>query len=90
MKLDVINLDGVVNPGAMKAIRDNRLPDYIQSMNIGYLIEHDFREAANFHLVYADRRFELRPLIDLTKFYKPYKEDYTKKTYLWKLEVRKK
>lgn len=88
MEMDVINLDGKVNPEAMEALRNVELVDYIRRKNIGYLIEHDIGEAANLERIYEDDRLELRRWIDLTKFYPGYNGRYAKHTYLWKLEVR--
>jgi len=88
MKLDVINLDGVVNPEALKALKNKEIPEYIKSKNIGYMIEHDIGEAFNLQKIYDDDRIELTKWIDLTKRYTSYKGKYSKKTYLWKISVK--
>ncbi len=88
MDADVINLDGVVNPEALAALKNNDLPKYIRTKNIRYLIEHDIGKAANFHRIYRDRRFKLSRVAYLTDKYKPFGKRYAKKTYLWKVEVR--
>ncbi|MGD2158255.1 MAG: hypothetical protein PVG32_15365 [Anaerolineales bacterium] len=90
MYIDVINLDGVVNPDAMKALRDNQLPNYIQQKNIRYLIEHDRGSSANFDRIYENPNFDVQKWVDLTEFYYGYNGLYTKHTYLWKLEFKEK
>jgi len=93
MHEDVINLDGVVNPEAVEAIRYDRLPEYVKKRNITYLIDHDVREAANLDLLYNDDRVMLERWIDLTEYYPGYREkygygyNYFKRTYLWKITV---
>jgi len=36
----VINLDGVVNQGAYRALKDNRLPEYLADNNIAYVADY--------------------------------------------------
>ncbi|MFC1705539.1 hypothetical protein ACFL59_01810 [Planctomycetota bacterium] len=85
--MDVINLDGVVNPEALEAYKEDRLPEYIRQRNITYLIEADIGQDLNFERVYRDRRFKLAREADLTLFYPPYDDGYERKTFLWKVEV---
>jgi hypothetical protein len=87
MDADVINLDGVVNPEALRALKDNSLPEYMNKERITYLIEHDIGLAANFERVHSDSRFELERWISLSDLYQPHAHDYAKKTYLWKVRV---
>ncbi len=89
MSQDVINLDGVVNPFALEALRRGELADYIRAMDIGYLIEHDLGTARNLKRIARDPRLELERWIDLTGFYEPYADDYAKRTYLWKVRPRR-
>lgn len=37
----VINLDGVVNPQAFKAVQDRNIIEYLQREHIGYLVDYD-------------------------------------------------
>ena len=65
------------------------LADYIEQMNIGYLIEHELGTAKNLRRIAEDPKLELERWIDLTRFYAPYTGDYAKRTYLWKVRARR-
>lgn len=49
----VINLDGVVNHGALEALREVKLDEYVEEQRIGWLVDHDitvsFYERAGAH-----------------------------------------
>ena len=87
-KVDVLNLDGVVNPGAVAAIRKRDLASYLRRMNVRYLIEHEKGTAANFYLLYLDPRVRVRKITDLSQYYVPFAGTYAKRTYLWAVEFR--
>jgi hypothetical protein len=41
-KHQVINLDGVVNEGAYRALKENRLPRYLEENNIAYVADYSW------------------------------------------------
>jgi hypothetical protein len=84
--LDVINLDGVVNPRALEALRGHDLPRYVHHERIGYLIEQDDDEGLRW--VRDDPRFTLTRWLDLSRHYRPYAGRYARRTYLWLLDVK--
>ena len=86
-EVDVINLDGVVNPKALEALAKDDMPRYVKDAGIGYLVEHEFGQAVNLHWLRDDERFALTPLIDLTKSYPPYEGHKGTPTLLWKVDV---
>lgn len=83
---DVINLDGVVNPQSLQAIRDDQLATYLRQKNIKYLIEHEV--AANLDLLRDDDSVRLIKWIDLTRLYEQSDGFTTKRTFLWRLKFR--
>ena len=83
----MINLDGVVNPDVLEALRNNELPRYLRERDIRYLIEHDIGEAANFSRIFRDKRFEISRVFDLTQHFTPHGETHTKRTYIWKVKT---
>ena len=85
MHRDVLNLDGVVNPEALSALRDRQLPAYLERKGIGYLIEHDPRRAASAQLLFRDPRLRIERWIDLSERYAPFADAHAKRVYLWKL-----
>jgi hypothetical protein len=88
MERDVINLDGVVNPHSLEAIREGTLPTYLQMKNIRYVIEHDVGQAAHFELLYEADNVIVSKWVDLTALVESPQYETTKRTYLWRLEVR--
>ena len=85
MSRDVINLDGVVNPEALEALRSDTLADYIEAKGIGILIEHDLGQARHVKQITREQGIELERWIDLTQYYPGYQGHYAKRTYLWKI-----
>ncbi|MGE4605648.1 MAG: hypothetical protein AAEJ52_02780, partial [Myxococcota bacterium] len=80
---EVINLDGVVNPGALAAHRDRDIAGYMRDRGIEYLIEHDPTRSATFRRVYHDPSLRFRRLIELTG--RPFAGRVFKRTWLWKV-----
>lgn len=88
MTKDVVNLDGVVNPEALEAMRRDDLPAYLRAKGIVYIIEHEVGESVNFHRIHDDDRLELRRWIDLRQYYLPYGGSYVGPTFLWMVAVK--
>ncbi|MFP8881140.1 MAG: hypothetical protein VCE43_17675, partial [Myxococcota bacterium] len=80
---EVINLDGVVNPGALAAHLDRDIAGYMRDRGIEYLIEHDPTRTATFRRVYHDPSLRFRRLIELTG--RPFAGWVFKRTWLWKV-----
>ena len=84
---EVFNLDGVVNPEAVEAIRADALPEYLRSRNIGFLIEHF--GAANLRRLLLDRRVRVERLDGLHEHYPPFpSQAETRRTWLWRVNQR--
>ena len=86
---EVYNLDGVVNPEAVEAIRADALPEYLRSRDITFIIDHD--TGANLRLLHRDRRVQLERLVDLREYYQPFgPQPYTTViTWLWRVNTRR-
>ena len=82
---DVMNLDGVVNPGARDAIERDRLVEFVEKQGVGFLIEHRLEEAANVELLSEDKGTCLQKVRDLRRYYEPYRRVYEKDTFLWRI-----
>ncbi len=80
---EVINLDGVVNPGALAAHRDRDIAGYMRELDIAYLIEHDPTQAATFRRVYHDPSLRFQRVIELSG--RPFAGRVFKRTWLWKV-----
>lgn len=82
MSFDVLNLDGVVNPDALQALKDDRLEDYLKEEKVSVLIEHDFHEIG---WIRPERGVEVVRWIDLSDYYPPYQASHFRPVHLWKL-----
>ncbi|MBZ0267992.1 hypothetical protein K8I85_07540, partial [bacterium] len=70
--VDVLNLDGVVNPEALAAHRQDRIADYMRERNVRVLVENDPGRSATFRQVYGRKDIHFERWIDLSKEYEPY------------------
>jgi hypothetical protein len=86
-KKDIVNLDGVVNPEARRAMQANVLPQYVRAKGIRYMIEHDVGQATSFDRFAKDPRVKVSKLIDFRNLYRPYDKTYAKDTFLWRVEI---
>ncbi len=82
---DVINLDGVVNPAARRALAADRLPAFLAEHGITHLIEHDLGQAEGLARLHGDDRIRLQRVYDFRRCYEPHGGVYAKDTFLWRV-----
>ena len=85
MDRDVLNLDGVVNPEALRASQAGDLLGYLRRKGVAFLIEHDPDQAGTAARSLRDSRARLDLWVDLSEDYPPFGEEHAKRTYLWKV-----
>jgi hypothetical protein len=82
---DVINLDGVVNPPARRALAAGRLPAFLAEHGITHLIEHDLGQAAGLARLQQAPGVRLEKVFDFRRCYEPHGGVYAKDTFLWRV-----
>lgn len=82
--VDILNLDGVVNPDAVAAHRNGDIAGYMKRMNVRFLVEQDPRVTATFHRVSRDPALRFSRVREISGA--PYAKRVFKRTWLWRVD----